>query len=237
MKTILVIENQETQERIRGNLGPLGFDFILYQNPVKAVDNLDEINPDLIIFSAEDFPRHWKPFLSYYRMQKTKDEGIFILMIGENFPEEEAEKATVLEINGMIETSLDQENMETLQDILARYNLLPEVRGDRRYPSSWMKELDFAFTHPYNYTLISGEITDISLGGLSFLPDLPQSTADILEGEEIKGCSLNIEEELHSIDIKVVRNNRTMAIRFVNMPETTHRRLMEYLNHMRYRED
>jgi hypothetical protein len=237
MKTILVMENQETQNRIKGSLGPLGFDFISYQNPVKALDNLDEIKPDLIIFSAEDFPRHWKPFLSFYRIQKSKEEGVFILLIGEEFPEEEAEKATVLEINGMIESSLDQGSLETLQDILARYNLLPEIRGDRRYPSSWMREIDFAFIHPYTYTLISGEITDISLGGLSFLPDLPQSTADILEGEEIKECSLNIEEELHSVDVKVVRNNRTMAIRYVNMPENTRRRLMEYLNHARYRED
>jgi hypothetical protein len=39
------------------------------------------------------------------------------------------------------------------------------------------------------------------------------------------------------VDVKVVRNNRTMAIRYVNMPENTRRRLMEYLNHMRYRED
>jgi hypothetical protein len=148
MKTILVMENQETQNRIKGSLGPLGFDFISYQNPVKALDNLDEIKPDLIIFSAEDFPRHWKPFLSFYRIQKSKEEGVFILLIGEEFPEEEAEKATVLEINGMIESSLDQGSLETLQDILARYNLLPEIRGDRRYPSSWMREIDFAFIHP-----------------------------------------------------------------------------------------
>ncbi len=237
MKTILVIENPETQEKIRGHLGPLGFDFIFYQNPVKAMDNLEEINPDLIIFSAEDFPRHWKPFLSYFRMCKSRDEGLFILMIGENFPEDEADKATVLEINGMIETDLDEKNIEILQDILARYNLLPEIRGDRRYPSTWMREIDFAFTHPYTYMLISGEITDISLGGLSFLPDLPQSTADILEGEKLYGCSFNIEEELHSIDVKVVRNNRTMALRYVNITEKTLQCLKEYLNHMRYRKD
>lgn len=234
MKTVVVIENSETQEKIKTHLTPMGFDFIFYQNPVKAVDNFEEIEPDLVIFSGEDFPRHWKTYLNILRMKKSKEDGVFILLVGETFPEEEANKAAALELNGIISTELSENDIQKLQDILARYNLLPEIRGDRRYPASWMKELDFAFTHPYNYNLISGDITDISLGGFSFLPDLPQSTADILEGEEISDCSFSIDEELHTIDVKVVRNSRVIAMKFLKIPDSTHQHLKEYLNQKRY---
>ncbi|HDQ14240.1 MAG TPA: PilZ domain-containing protein [Sediminispirochaeta sp.] len=234
MKTVLVIENEEIKNTLESHLIPLGFEFILYRNPVKAIDNIEEISPDLVFFCAEDFPRHWKTFLNLYRMEKSRDQGIFMLLTGDGFPEEEASKASTLEINGFLSVRMDEMDIQTLQDILARYNLLPEGRGDRRYPAAWMADLDFAFTHPYNYKLISGDITDISLGGLSFLPDHPQLTADILEGEEISQASLNIEEELFSVDLRVVRNSKVIAVRFLDLPPQTHQCLKEYLNGRRY---
>jgi len=237
MKTIVAVENPETQYRLEHHLKPLGFDFIEYQNPVKAIDNLEEIDPDLILFSAEDFPRHWKPFLSLLRSKRSKNESIFILLTGEQFPDEEVNKATALEINGMIKTDLEERDIITLQDILARYNLLPEIRGDRRYPAAWMKEIEFAFTHPYNYAMITGEITDISLGGISFLPDMPHVTSDILEGEELSGCSFSIEDIVFTADTKVVRNNRILALQYIDLSADVHKILMDYLNKMRYRSD
>ncbi len=236
MKTILVIEDQETKERISRHLMPLGFDFIHYLNPVKALDNIDEIGPDLVIFSAEDFPRHWKPFVRLLRGKKNKGESVFVLLTGDNFSTEEASKATVLEVNGMVNTKLEDEDIQHLQDIFARYNVLSETRSDRRYPGSWVEGVDFVFTHPRSYALITGEITDISLGGLNFLPDMPQTTSDIMEGEELFSCSLSLNEKIFSIDVKVIRNNRQMAIQFFELDSTSHTALMEYLNQTRYRQ-
>ncbi len=234
MKSIIVIEDQDTTDRISTHLSPLGFDFIHYMNPVKALDNIDEIGPDLVIFSAEDFPRHWKPFIRLLRAKKSKEEAVFILLTGNNFSTEEASKASVLEVNGMINTTLQDEDIQHLQDIFARYNVLSETRKDRRYPGNWAEDVDFAFTHPRSYALITGEITDISLGGLNFLPDMPQATADIMEGEELHSCSLSMNERIFSIDVKVIRNNRQIAVQFFELDETCHRSLMEYLNQTRY---
>ncbi len=236
MKTVLVIEDQETQERITHHLAPLGFDFIHYLNPVKALDNIDEINPDLVIFSAEDFPRHWKPFIRLLRAQRSKEDAVFILITGDSFSSEEASKATVLEVNGMIHTGLNEDDIQHLQDIFARYNVLSEIRSDRRYPASWTAGLDFAFTHPRTYALITGKITDISLGGLNFLPDLPQATADIMEGEELYGCSLSLEDNVFTVDAKVIRNNRKIAFQFMSLDSECHSALMEHLNQTRYRQ-
>lgn len=236
MKTVLVIEDQDTKERISHHLSPLGFDFIHYLNPVKALDNIDEINPDLVIFSAEDFPRHWKPFVRLLRAERTKEDAVFILLTGDNFSTEEASKATVLEVNGMVDTRLEDEEIQHLQDIFARYNVLSEPRSDRRYPGSWAEGVDFAFTHPKTFALVTGRITDISLGGLNFLPDMPQSTSDIMEGEELHGCSLSLEEKVFTIDAKVTRNNRNIAFQFMEISSECHSALMEYLNHTRYRQ-
>jgi hypothetical protein len=234
MKTVLVIEDQGTSERIIRHLTPLGFDFIHYLNPVKALDNIDEINPDLVIFSAEDFPRHWKPFIRLLRGKQDKEESVFILLTGDNFSTEEASKASVLEVNGMVDSQLEDEAIQHLQDIFARYNFLSEPRSDKRYPGAWTEELDFAFTHPRTYALITGAITDISLGGLNFKPDMPQATADIMEGEEIKGCSLSIGDKIFQIDIKVIRNSRLIAIQFIEIESACHTALMEYLHETRY---
>ncbi|MDZ7793247.1 MAG: PilZ domain-containing protein [Spirochaetia bacterium] len=236
MKTVLVIEDQDTSERIIQHLTPLGFDFIHYLNPVKALDNIDEINPDLVLFSAEDFPRHWKPFIRLLRGKQNKEESVFILLTGDNFSTEEASKASVLEVNGMVDSQLKDEAIQHLQDIFARYNFLSEPRSDKRYPGAWTEGLDFAFTHPRSYALITGAITDISLGGLNFNPDMPQATADIMEGEEIKGCSLSIGDKTFQIDIKIIRNSRQMAIHFIEIESACHTALMEYLNETRYRQ-
>lgn len=236
MKTVLVIEDQATKERISHHLSPLGFDFIHYLNPVKALDNIDEINPDLVIFSAEDFPRHWKPFIRLLRAERTKEDAVFILLTGDNFSTEEASKATVLEVNGMVDNRLEDEEIQHLQDIFARYNVLSEPRSDRRYPGSWAEGVDFAFTHPKTFALVTGRITDISLGGLNFLPDMPQSTSDIMEGEELHGCSLSLEDKVYTIEAKVTRNNRKIALQFMEISSECHAALMEYLNHTRYRQ-
>lgn len=236
MKTVLVIEDQETQQRITHHLSPLGFDFIHYLNPVKALDNIDEINPDLVIFSAEDFPRHWKPFIRLLRAKHGKEEAVFILMSGESFSSEEASKAAVLEVNGIIKTGLSEDDIQHLQDIFARYNVLSETRTDRRYPGSWVEGMDFAFTHPRTYAMVTGKITDISLGGLNFLPDMPQTTSDIMEGQELHGCSLSLEEDVFSVDVKVIRNNRQIALQFLSLEDECHTALMEHLNQTRYRQ-
>ncbi|MDR1588437.1 MAG: hypothetical protein LBS57_13370, partial [Treponema sp.] len=34
-------------------------EIIHYSQALKAMDNIEEINPDAIIISACDFPRHW----------------------------------------------------------------------------------------------------------------------------------------------------------------------------------
>ncbi len=72
MKALLVVEDDAIADAVRYYLQPLGLDVIRYRDPLKALDNLDEINPDAVIMSARDFPRHWKTIVVNLRATRPK---------------------------------------------------------------------------------------------------------------------------------------------------------------------
>ncbi len=231
MKVLLIIEQDTTRDSIIHHLAPRGFDFIHYINPVKAIDNILEISPDMVIFSAVDYPRHWKPFIKVLRLFKKKDESIFILLKGENFPVEESTKASILEVNGIISDNLENPlALQQLEDIFTRYNVLDENRLDRRYIGLAAKDIEFMFSHPVTLNLISGEITDISLNGLCFKPEKPRYTQDIMEGIILENCTLRIKDSFYNVSAKVIRNNVQISFKFSDPSETMSYELLEYFN-------
>ena len=108
MKILVVAEKEHILQSIKKHLPPLGFDFIFYNNPVKALDNLAEISPELIIFSAEDYPRHWKPFLKVLRNSFSHEKCIFIILKTSYFSFEDAEKSIFLGANGLVDEDLEE---------------------------------------------------------------------------------------------------------------------------------
>lgn len=237
VKTLLVIEQDNTKDQILEHLAPRGFDFIHYRNPIKALDNIEEIKPDLVIFSAVDFPRHWKPFITLQRSFFSKDESVFILLKGDHFPAEESTKASALEVNGIVSDNFnDPEVLGQLEDIFSRYNVIDDKRISRRYLSTVTKDLEFIFTHPLFPSLITGEITDISLGGISFLPEAPQITQDIREGTILNNCTLRLKESFNTISVTVIRNNNILSLGFYNLDQDLKEELIEYFHEIPERE-
>lgn len=237
MKTLLVIEQDNLKDQVIEHLAPRGFDFIHYRNPIKALDNIEEIKPDLVIFSAVDFPRHWKPFITLLRSLLSKENSIFILLKGDNFPSEESTKASALEVNGIISDDFNNPAvLGQLEDIFSRYNVIDDKRISRRYLSSVTRDIEFIFTHPLTPSLINGEITDISIGGISFKPDLPQDTQDIMEGTILKNCTLSLKDSFNTISVTVIRNNNILSLGFVDLEEDLKDELMEYFHEIPERE-
>ncbi|RKX89711.1 MAG: PilZ domain-containing protein [Spirochaetes bacterium] len=231
MKVLLIIEKDSTRETIIEHLSPRGFDFIHYINPVKAIDNILEISPDMVIFSAVDYPRHWKPFLKVLRLFRNREESIFILLKGENFPVEESTKATILEVNGIIPDDLkDPLVIQQLEDIFTRYNVLDDNRLDRRYIGHAAEDIEFIFSHPVTLTIISGTITDISLNGLCFKPEIPRLTQDIMEGIVLENCTLRVKNSFYNLSVRVVRNNVQLSFKFLEPSESLSYNLLEYFN-------
>lgn len=237
MKTLLVIEQDTLKDQVIEHLAPRGFDFIHYRNPIKALDNIEEIKPDLVIFSAVDFPRHWKPFITVLRSFLSKENSVFILLKGKQFPSEESTKASSLEVNGIISDDFqDPSVLVQLEDIFSRYNVIDDKRISRRYLGTLTRDIEFIFTHPLSPSLINGEITDISIGGISFIPESPQITQDIREGTILTNCTLRLKDSFNTISVTVIRNNNILSLGFIDLKEDLKEELMEYFHEIPERE-
>ena len=55
---------------------------------MKAYDNFEEINPDVIVVNAQDYPRHWKIIASAANFRLSKHAKM-ILLVNEDFSEKE----------------------------------------------------------------------------------------------------------------------------------------------------
>ena len=134
MKILLVAYKDATRESLLRHLKPRGLDLIHYRNPIKAMDNIDEIEPDFVFFSAEDFPRHWKPFIQLMRESFTREQTFFVLLKGEQFSFDEAAKAKHLQVNGIIREDLeDRKEFRRLEELLVKYSRLVQNREGIRY--------------------------------------------------------------------------------------------------------
>jgi DNA-binding NarL/FixJ family response regulator len=232
MKLLLVAERQETKENLAFHLLPLGIEIIHYLNPLKAMDNIDEIDPQIVLFSSSDFPRHWKPFLRLLRDDKARHESIFILLRGEDFSVQEAAKAVHLEVNGIISEMISADRIvNNLEEILLRYGMIKDrARKNRRYLPSAFDDLEFILTHPQSLKVVTGMLADISLTGARFIPDNPKLTEDLERGSQIPTCSLQVGEAILAVSCKLVRNEKYMGLQFLSLSDKDMGLLKKYLD-------
>jgi hypothetical protein len=220
MKALLVADKDSTRESLLHHLAPRGFDLIHYRHPIKAMDNIDEIDPEVVFFSAEDFPRHWKPFLTLMRESIPKERTTFVLLKGEVFSSDEVEKAKHLAVDGIIRENLtDRKEFSRLEELLAQLETLTEERGERRYVPGDSDDIEFIFTHPQSFSLITGTVFDLSPNGVAFVPDDLSLVSAIPVYSEIRHCSLRINDKCLSFRARVVRNAEQMGLLFSELDD------------------
>ena len=220
MKILLVADKDSTCESLLKHLKPRGLDLIHYLNPIKAMDNIDEIAPDIVFFSAEDFPRHWKPFIQLMRVSFTSEQVFFVLLKGVQFSFDEAAKAKHLQVNGIIREDLDdRKEFRRLEELLVKYAQLEETREGMRYIPEDHDKLEFVFSHPDNIALITGSIFDLSESGIAFDPDDPSITREIVVGTIVPYATLKIEDDQLSCSCIVVRNDGRLVLHFIDLAQ------------------
>ena len=230
MKLLLITESDELQDRIAREFRPHQVEIIQYWSPLKGMDNLDEVAPDVVIFSAVDFPRHWKTFLMFLRNSYARDRIIFVLLVSESFDADEASKAQHLGVNAVIDASLQsRQDLNRLRDIITRYKRLDESRSDYRHTPDELDDIDLLFSHPRHLRLIPGTVEDISTTGIRFSPHRPQLVQDLDSGSLLTSCSLRVGGDLLTVDCSVVRNTESLALTFEQIDEAAQQRIAEYL--------
>lgn len=105
---ILVIseENLSTHLLNSGNIS-----VITYRSYLKALDNLAEISPSVVLINAVDYKEHWKvvlQYISFYNLyQEHSEEGhkigeVFYLYIDDSFSEADKKEAKILGVSSFL---------------------------------------------------------------------------------------------------------------------------------------
>ncbi|MDR0586423.1 MAG: PilZ domain-containing protein [Treponema sp.] len=237
MKLLLVLASDDTFNTISVFLNPLGFELIRYRQILKAMDNIDETDPAGIIISARDFPRHWKTMIQFVRSERPKTECPVILLKGGNFPEEEANKAAYLGVNGIVLESLkDSAEVDQIQNILARYVSVDDKRKSRRYRAESWTRFGFMFSNPLDEKIITGTVKTVSSTGVSFEPDHPALVKDLKNDAEIPGCSLRAGNTILSPSCILRRTGKIMSLEFTSFSDEEKEKLETYFETLPMRE-
>ena len=99
MKALIVLDDKEKLASLSSKLTNAGFDTICYQWLMKALDNLEEISPHLVLISAEDYPRHWKVFVQHIKLHNDETK---VFLLTSSLTEEEQKKVEILGIEDII---------------------------------------------------------------------------------------------------------------------------------------
>jgi hypothetical protein len=225
---MLVMADDDSCAVVSRFLKPLGFELIRYRHVLKAMDNIDEIDPAGIIISSKDFPRHWKTMVQFVRTGRSAASCPVILLKGPGFGEEDAAKAVHIGVNALVtETLSDPGETEKIQSILALYISVADKRKSRRYRSSRVNRFGFIFNNPADEKLVTGKVTTVSESGLSFVPD--QGGVALKANDEIAGCSLRAGDYLLAPRCIVRSTGETISMEFTSFPENEKALLEAYL--------
>jgi len=229
MKLLLVLGSDDNCDIISRSTRALGFELIRYRHVLKAMDNIDEINPTAIIVSARDFPRHWKILVQFVRSELPKEICPIIILKGKGFSAEETSKAFYLGVSAVIDDTLDKpEAVDRLQNILSRYMPVQEKRKHPRFIVEPWNRIGFLMTS--GAAITAGEVRTLSAKGLSFFPDQPPA-GNVALHSEIRECSLRVGEAILSPVCRVARiEHKTLALEFVSFPKDERRVLEQYLD-------
>ena len=237
MKLLLVLGADETYHKISLYVKPLGFEMVRYSHIHKAMDNIDEIDPNAIVISARDFPRTWKTMVQFVRSERAKDVCPIIILRGETFPVEESSKASYLGVSGIVNEDLNNSTeISRLQGVLGRYLPVDEKRKNRRFQAENWQRFSFVFAHPGDQAMVTGSVNTISTGGLSFHPQNPTMMKNIDLNTTLEDCSLRTGDTILSPVCRVARFGRVISLEFVSFPEGEQEVLNRYVESLPLKE-
>jgi DNA-binding response OmpR family regulator len=230
MDVLFVSTRQETGSLLQYHLKPIGFEVRLQTDPAAVVTQVEADPPPIVLFDVDDFPRHWKSVLMHLRSFRSRSEAIFVLLTSREFSSEEAAKATHLGVNGIVtEDVSSKRGAHRLLDLLRRYKMLQDKRSFTRYLVTETDRVGLAFVHPAGSTLTTGEVTEMSVKGLSFLPDRLERCADLAVGTDLARCSLRVGDRIVSVGCKVMRAGHDLGLQFVTFDEGAHSVVRSYI--------
>ena len=104
MKALIISEDEKVYSSLNESLRKAGYDTIIYKWLLKALDNIEEIQPDCIVVSSSEYPRHWKTLVQFVKSGIGGDNVDIYLYEPNPISQEDQEKAKILGITGYFES-------------------------------------------------------------------------------------------------------------------------------------
>jgi len=233
MKLLLVFAADDNCNIVSRNIRPLGFEMIRYRQVLKAMDNIDEINPSAIVLSARDFPRHWKFLVQFVRTERANETCPIIILKGGNFSTEEMTSAYFLGVSGIIDDSLNNPaEISRLKNILSHYAPTEEKRKHRRFHMEPWHRACILAVNRRERSLVTGDVENISSGGLAFVPANPDPIEEASLNDEFAECSLRLGDSILSPVCRLVRSGEKPAMEFASFPEGEERIFDQFIQQL-----
>ena len=206
MKAIIICDDDEVIGKVDAALASLSYDTIIYRWLLKALDNIEEIRPDIVVVNASDYPRHWKTLTQFIKSGIAGKIPDVILYVPKSFSETEKMKAQKLGIKGIFD-SCDEDGMSFFRSIVNSPTgaLSPDPEKADTVRSAEAASISetlsteglalgkigtAVFTHPKTGAFVTGTIRDLSDGNAEFTADIPSFARGISPGDRIEELSL-----------------------------------------------
>lgn len=109
MKALIITEDIVVSSKINAIASHYNVDTIIYKWFLKAMDNIEEIRPDIIILSSNEFPRLWKTLVQYVKSGIGGDDVKIYLYEETPLSEEDQKKYKELGITGCFNSISEKE--------------------------------------------------------------------------------------------------------------------------------
>ncbi len=192
---LIYLAKDSYNNRYKSLCRSLGIDTIQYKNPLKAVDNLIEIEPAIIYMVKDDFPRFWKIVLSSLRDLFNESETVFILE-GE-MDEGESKEFSFLKGSNLI---YGDSGLNQLKELILKVSKRA-FHKQVYYPESG--ELCLGFVKQDDFSFVSGHISEITDSEIEFIPDNSEDLVGLLEKNKINDVSLSHGDVVVNLNLEI----------------------------------
>lgn len=192
MKLMYVGCDKTLLERIEKLFVQNRYEYIHYKDPLKALNNILEIQPDVLVFNEADFQKENDSFHRILENSSLSKEMV-ALFLSPYFKNEK--KSLFYFINSDLDNN---KNIDFLNHAISQSLNSADDR------------IQFIMTHPLSKSYLFGRIDYFDESHFSIIPNFPDSAASILEGSEIPCCTILTKKEAFNFSAVLVENQSSM---------------------------
>ncbi|HZK20131.1 MAG TPA: hypothetical protein VFC68_05330 [Treponemataceae bacterium] len=195
MKALIAAETESLINKYKILLEKNNYATIIYRWVLKAVDNLEEINPDIILISVSDYPRQWKTVVQYVRTIFTPTAPTIYLISEKELSEEDEEIAQVLNCKKI--------TTETFNTIHYDSENIDEKTTEEADEKETIFLNTFAFNHPKTGLLISGTVKHYNSPLFTFIPNDKKDISSLRFGIKIANATLDYDSKSQQVSVQI----------------------------------